>query len=198
MSIFSPEMTAALGLPNVAALFATRLDWPSGMSRLHSGLGQFKHFPFDMGETFYGVGNLANVGDVGYGDGDDTSPSVTLTLSSIDDATRAEVLAGGYQGRLGELYMLVMSDVGEVLAWEKIFEGVMDSASIKQGSDNTISLPLVSRDDGFDVGLNWRCTNESHQARFPGDEIYCYAEHMEDLAIYFGNKKDGIPLRELV
>lgn len=197
MDIFSPEMIAALESPSVSILYAVRLDWVTGITRLHTEIGTFTHLPFDEGESYYGVGHLGGIGDTTYGDGDETTPSIKLELSIKDDALRAEVLAGGYQGRKGELFLVAMDEVGRVKAWALVFDGVMDTASLKQGSTNVIQLPLTSPDDAMEKGLNWRCTDESHKADFPGDEFYQYAKHMEDLVFHWGNKKDGIPLRNL-
>lgn len=197
MILLPQEMTEALKKPHIYPIYAVRLDWPGGVVRLHSEIGRFKHFPFDNNEIYFGIGNLGNIGDITYGDGNDTAPSVTLELSAFDEPTRMAVMAGGYQGRSGQIYMLAMSQDGSVRAWVQLFDGQMDSASIKQGEQNTIQLPLVSPDDGLDTGLNWRCTNESHKADFTGDEFYCFTEHMETLGLYWGNKKDGTPLRNL-
>lgn len=197
MNIYSDEMLAAMASPEVSLLYAVRLDWPGGITRLHTEIGTFRHFPFDEGEAYYGVGNLGGIGETTYGDGDETSPSITLELSVKDDALRSQVLSGGYQGRKGELFLVAMDPVGRVLAWALQFDGVMDSANIKQGDSNTIQLPLTSPDDSMEKGLNWRCTNESHKADFPDDEFYKYTKYMEDFTIYWGNKKDGVPLRKL-
>ncbi len=197
MNLFDEDMTEALGQPNISVLYAVRLDWPTGMARFHTEIGNFNHFPFDMGELYTGIGSLGGIGNVSYGDGDDTKPSVTLELNILDDAIRAEIQAGQYQGRTGEIYMLVTNEKGEITAWSEIFSGVMDSATMTQGKKNTVSLPLVCPDDGLDIGLNWRCTNESHKAQYPNDEFYKYTVYMEDFAIYFGDKKDGITLRDM-
>ncbi|EGR0523058.1 hypothetical protein FG062_01275 [Vibrio cholerae] len=196
MDIFSPDMIAAMEKPEVSLIYAVRLDMPAGISRLHTDIGTFNHFPFDPNEKYYGVGNLGSIGDANYGDGDETSPSVTLELSVKDDAIRAEILAGGYQGRTGELFLVAMDAVGRVAAWALMFDGVMDTASIKQGTNNVIQLPLTAPDDAMEKGLNWRCTDESHKAQFPDDEFYQYTKYMEDFVIYWGNKKDGIPLKD--
>lgn len=196
-SLFNAEITAALAQPNIAIIYAVRLDWPSGIARFHSEIGNFSHFPFDFGERYTGVGSLGGIGNIAYGDGNDTKPAVTLELNVLDDAIRNEITSGQYQGRVGEIYMLVTNSKGEILAWCELFAGVMDSASLTQGKKNSVSLPLVCPDDGLDTGLSWRCTNESHKAQFAGDAFYKYTEHMEDFAIYFGDKKDGIPLRNL-
>jgi len=197
MSLFDDDMTAALNQPNVTAFYAVRLDWPTGIVRFHTELGNFNHLPFDMGELYTGVGSLGGLGDISYGEGNDTKPAVTLELNVLDDAIRAEMMTGKYQGRKGEIYMLVTNNKGVILAWTELFVGVMDSGSLTQGSKNSVSLPLVCPDDGMDTGLAWRCTNESHKAQYPGDDFYRYTAHMEDFAIYFGDKKDGIPLRKL-
>ncbi|MBE4620986.1 hypothetical protein [Vibrio navarrensis] len=196
MEIFSPEMAAALESPEVSILYAVRLDWTTGITRLHTEIGTFDHFPFDLGEKYYGIGNLGGIGDTNYGDGDETAPSIMLELSVKDDAIRAEILAGGYQGRTGELFLVAMDQVGRVVAWALVFDGVMDSASIKQGSTNVIQLPLTAPDDAMEKGLNWRCTDESHKAQYPDDEFYRYTQYMEDFVIYWGNAKDGVPLRD--
>lgn len=197
MTLFPPEFTAALEQPGVRLMYAVRLDWPDSVVRLHSGIGTFNHFPFDDGEAYSGVGSLGKIGNIQFGDGDETTPSVTLELSVLDEPLRAEILKGGYQGRQAEMYTLIMGPQGDILSYALIFDGVMDSAALTQGSTNAISLPLMAADDAYDVGFNWRCTNESHQAKFPNDSMYKYAEFMEDFAIYFGNDKDGIPLRKV-
>ncbi|MBO0211666.1 hypothetical protein J0684_27610, partial [Vibrio sp. Vb0877] len=61
---------------------------------------------------------------------------------------------------------------------------------------NVIQLPLTAPDDAMEKGLNWRCTDESHKAQFPDDEFYQYTKYMEDFVIYWGNAKDGIPLKD--
>ncbi|WP_072669506.1 hypothetical protein [Vibrio injensis] len=196
MDFFSPEMMDALSAPNVRVIYAVRLDWPNEIVRLHTEIGVFTHFPFDAGSAYYGLGGLASVGDVTYGDGDETSPSITLELSTKDDAVRSQMLAGGYQGRTGELFMLVLDEQGAVTAWALLFDGVMDSATIKQGENNVIQLPLTAPDDALEKGLNWRCTDESHKAQFSTDNFYKYIKHMENFVMYWGSKKDGIPLRK--
>ncbi|MGF1775906.1 hypothetical protein [Vibrio nomapromontoriensis] len=197
MNIFTPEMIAALNQPDVRLLYAVRLDWHDGWVRLHSDIGTFTHFPFDFGEPFLGIGDLGGIGDIQYGSGDDTTPSVTLELSVRDETIRANVLAGGYQGRTGELYLVVLGQYGDVLASSMQFDGVMDSATLKQGSSNVIQLPLTAPDDAFNQGLNWRCTLDSHLAHQSGDHFYKYAVHMEDFKTYWAFKEDGIPVREL-
>lgn len=196
MDFFSPEMMDALSAPNVRVIYAVRLDWPNEIVRLHTEIGVFTHFPFDAGSAYYGLGGLASIGDVTYGDGDETSPSITLELSTKDDEVRSQMLAGGYQGRTGELFMLVLDEQGAVVAWTLLFDGVMDSATIKQGENNVIQLPLTAPDDALEKGLNWRCTDESHKSQFSTDNFYKYTKYMEDFVMYWGNKKDGIPLRK--
>ncbi|CCN69792.1 hypothetical protein [Vibrio nigripulchritudo] len=195
MNLFNEEMTQALAKPHVSVMYAVRLEWPGEVIRLHSEVGKFTHFPFDDGEIYHGSGALGSIGDIAFGDGDETSPSVTLELSVIDDAIRAQILAGGYQNKRGQLYMLVTNKAGDVLAWAELFDGVMDSGTVLQGRTNKVSLPLVCLDDGMNKGKSDRCTNESHKAQYAGDAFYKYTYAMEDFAIYFGNKKDGIPLR---
>lgn len=197
MEIFDEDMIAALESPEARVFYAVRLDWPTGTTRLHTEIGTFTHFPFDQGESYYGVGNLGGVGDTTYGDGDETSPSITLELSVKDEALRTQILSGGYQGRKGELFLVAMDEVGRVLAWALVFDGVMDSGNIKQGDSNVIQLPLTSLDDALEKGLNWRCTEESHKADYADDDFYKYSKFMEDLTLYWGNKKDGTPLRNL-
>lgn len=52
-----PDVIAALSQPNVTALYALKLDLVSGVSRLHSGLGELVL----GGEVYYGVGALGAV-----------------------------------------------------------------------------------------------------------------------------------------
>ena len=52
-----PEVMAALNQPHVQALYALKLDLVSGISRIHSGLGEL----VIGGETYYGVGSMGAV-----------------------------------------------------------------------------------------------------------------------------------------
>ena len=52
-----PDVIAALNQPHVSALYALKLDLVSGISRIHSGLGEL----VIGGETYYGEIGRAHV-----------------------------------------------------------------------------------------------------------------------------------------
>ena len=82
-----PDVMAALNQPHVSALYALKLDLVSGISRIHSGLGEL----VIGGETYYGVGSMGAVSP--QKEQLSTSPTkLNVSLSGLDDSMLAEVM----------------------------------------------------------------------------------------------------------
>lgn len=179
-----------LAEPDAEIVILAQLDWPSVMLRLHTGLGVLKWNGYD----WTGMGELASVGKLKSASG---SPNkLDLTLAALDDGIKAEVLAGGWQGRRGQVFVGNIGADGKLEFVERVFSGDMDTAPIVQGQTNAITLTLVDRLADWNKKGSRRHTNESHLAEYPLDHCHKYALMMEDFSLYWGSQKQEIPLYE--
>ena len=98
-----PEVMAALNQPHVSALYALKLDLVSGISRIHSGLGEL----VIGGETYYGVGSMGAASP--QKEQLSTSPTkLNVSLSGLDDSMLAEVMRERMVDRMAWLYLVVI------------------------------------------------------------------------------------------
>lgn len=176
----------------VRVLILVDLDWYDGPVRLHTGVGDIVF----RGTTYQGIGNLAGIGDVKE-DGEMNTGSVVLTMSGLDPLVIHQALSDESIGRDGTVWIAFTDEAGQIVDYEELFPGRIASVPIVIGDQNTVSLRLTSRMDVWDKPGNERYTNQSHQQRHPGDEFLCYVAPMAEKSIYWGNEKDGIPLRNL-
>lgn len=181
-----PEVLAALNQPHVAALYALKLDLVSGISRLHSGLGEL----VIGGEVYYGVGAMGSVSP--QKEQLSTSPTkLTLGLTGLDNSLLAEVMRERIVDRTAWLYLVVMGEDGVPLNACLQFKGRIAQTPVKAGRTNTIQLTISNIFEDWQKGLNRRNTDESHRRDNPGDRFFRYQDQMTDRSIYFGSKKDA-------
>lgn len=181
-----PEVLAALSQPHVAALYALKLDLVSGVSRLHSGLGEL----VIDGEVYYGVGAMGSVSP--QKEQLSTSPTkLTLGLTGLDNSLLAEVMRERIVDRTAWLYLVVMGEDGVPLNACLQFKGRIAQTPVKAGRTNTIQLTISNIFEDWQKGLNRRNTDESHRRDNPGDRFFRYQDQMTDRSIYFGSKKDA-------
>ena len=176
--------------PNAQIVALAQLDWPSAILRLHTGLGVLMW----GGYEWIGLGDLAKIGNVKSATG---SPNkLDLTLSALDDGIKNEILAGGWQGRRGQVFVGNLDSTGQLEFVERMFSGDMDTAPITQGKTNAVTLTLVDRLADWNKKGARRHNNESHLAEHPLDHCHKYADKMEAFSLYWGSKKREVPLDE--
>ncbi|MDH1897845.1 hypothetical protein [Aeromonas caviae] len=181
-----PEVLAALSQPHVAALYALKLDLVSGISRLHSSLGEL----VIGGEVYYGVGAMGSVSP--QKEQLSTSPTkLTIGLTGLDNSLLAEVMRERIVDRTAWLYLVVMGEDGVPLNACLQFKGRIAQTPVKAGRTNTIQLTISNIFEDWQKGLNRRNTDESHRRDNPGDRFFRYQDQMTDRSIYFGSKKDA-------
>ncbi|WP_270659399.1 hypothetical protein [Aeromonas sp. Y301-2] len=181
-----PEVMAALNLPHVSALYALKLDLVSGISRIHSGLGEL----VIGGETYYGVGSMGAVSP--QKEQLSTSPTkLNVSLSGLDDSMLAEVMRERIVDRMAWLYLVVIGPAEVPLKACLQFKGRIAQTPVKAGKTNTIQLTISNIFEDWQKGLNMRNTDESHRRLYPNDRFFRYQNEMADRSIYWGSKKDA-------
>ncbi len=180
------EMARLMCEPVVNPLLAFRLDLPSGVTRLHSGLGELV---LD-GEVFYGVGSL---GDVSQAKEQLTTSAtqVSVSLTGLDEPLLAVVMSERVVGCVARLYLCLLSDTGVPLRHSLLFKGRVASAPIQAGDVNAIRLTISNIFEDWKRGPPRRYTDESHRRRYPSDRFFRYQDEMANRAIHWGSKKDA-------
>lgn len=183
---FDQEMARLMCEAVITPVVAFRLDLPSGVTRLHSGLGELV---LD-GEVFYGVGSLGDVSQAK--EQLTTSPTqVSVSLTGLDQALLAAVMSERVVGCMGRLYLCLLSETGEPLRHAILFKGRVASAPIQAGEVNAIRLTLSNIFEDWKHGLPRRYTDESHRRRYPQDRFFRYQDEMANRSINWGSKKDA-------
>ncbi|WP_330925283.1 hypothetical protein [Candidatus Sororendozoicomonas aggregata] len=96
MRVFPDTLISAYQSAHPNLLFLVALDWPSGMVRAHTGVGEVKINQ----ATWQGVGSLGEIG--AFTDDDELGRSeLTLALSVFDKALLAEAFRRDAVGREG-------------------------------------------------------------------------------------------------
>ena len=184
------DMIAALNQPHVSALYALKLDLVSGMSRLHSGLGELVL----GGEVYYGVGALGAVSP--QKEQISTSPTkLSVTLTGLDNSLLAEVMRERIVDRMAWLYLVVIGPAEVPLKACLQFKGRIAQTPVKAGKTNTIQLSVSNIFESWKQGLPYRCTDESHQRLYPGDRFFRYQDQMANREIHWGSAKDAPSFR---
>ena len=174
----------------IRPLVLVDLDWFSGHVRAHSGVGNVEF----MGQTYQGIGALGNISTVKES-GEISPHTLTVTLVGIDQALFSEVLNDKSVGRPATIYLALLNEDSTVLDSELLFKGRIGSPSISVGDNNVVSVKLVSRLEVWDKQKGDRYTNQSHQKRKPNDDFFRFVAELVDYPIYWGNKKDAVPLK---
>lgn len=187
---FSTTVAEAMMNDHLDLLIAAELNFDSGVTRVHSGTGNFTI----AGHNFIGVGTLGSVSEVK--EQNSTSPTqLNLTLGGLDTALIATVLNENCVGKLGSLYIGVLDEDGVLIDYDVLFRGKIRSTTVVAGNKSAINLTLSNIFEDWSRGKSWRYTDESQRQRNGGDRIFRYVPQMADRSLYWGSKKDAPPFR---
>ncbi len=183
---FSDEMAAALASDRVTPVIAVNIQFTSGTVYVHSGTG-----PLVLsGYVYQGIGALGAVDDVQ--ESGTTSPAqLKLTLSGLDMSLLAITLNESCVGRLSEIYLIALDDVGKPLVANLLFRGRVTQTGATAGDTNALQYTISNIFEDWQRAFPDRYTDESHQSAFPGDRIFRYVAQMSERSIYWGSKKDA-------
>lgn len=185
-SPFGDDLLDAMEQPNVCLVLAAEIDFPSGMTRVHTGTGVV----IIDGKTFVGVGILGDVGAVTE-ENSTSSSTMSMALSGLDMALVGETLNEECVGRNVTAYLAVMNDQGHVTGANVLFEGFITDTAMEAGTNNALSYVIANIFERWSLGLPDRYTDESHQRLHPGDRFFRYIPQMAERSIYWGSKKDA-------
>lgn len=165
-----------LTAPSVELFVAVELLFDSGPLRIWSGVGN----KVISGNTYTGTGSLLGVSSVDETD-DLSAQGVTVSLSGIDSTLVSVALQEPYQNRVGKVYLGSGSNTFEV------FNGFMDIMTISDSGETCeISVILESKLIVLDRVVPLRYTQETQQARYPGDTFFSYVADLADKNIVWG------------
>lgn len=185
-SPFSDDLLSAMEQPNVALVLAAEIDFPSGVTRVHTGTGTV----IINGQTFLGVGNLGDVGSVTE-ENSTSSSTMSMALSGLDMSLVGGTLNEEVIGCNVVCYLAVMNDQGVVTGANVLFEGFITDTSLQAGQQNALSYVIANVFERWSQGLPDRYTDESQQRLYPGDRFFRYVAQMAERSIFWGSKKDA-------
>lgn len=185
-SPFSDQLLNAMEAPNVCLVLAAAIDFPSGITRVHSGTG----IVIIDGQTYMGVGVLGDVGSVTE-ENSTSSSTMSMTLSGLDMGLVGETLNEECVGRDVTVYLAVMNEQGVVTAANVLFEGFITDTAMEAGTQSALSYIIANVFERWSLGLPDRYTDESQQRLYPGDRFFRYVAQMAERSIFWGNKKDA-------
>ncbi|CUL01094.1 unnamed protein product [Escherichia phage slur01] len=185
-SPFSDTLLNAMEQSNVSLVLAAEIDFPSGVTRVHTGTGVV----VINGQTFLGVGTLGDVGSVTE-ENSTSSSTMSMALSGLDMSLVGETLNEEVIGRNVVCYIAVMSDQGNVIAANILFEGFITDTALQAGQQNALSYVISNVFERWSQGLPDRYTDESQQRLYPGDRFFRYIAQMAERSIFWGSKKDA-------
>lgn len=186
--MYSDAFLEALSQDGSYPGYAVEIDWPDGISRSHTGIGEI----VIGGQTFLGVGNMGSVGAVTE-NGDAKPGRVALELKGIPGDEMSSLFTAQCRGRAVTLYICVWNAQGQLIHAEVTLSGTIVNYNAKAGVSNKISITVADKFELFERPWQKRWSDESHKADHPDDRICRYVAQMADREVHWGSKKDAPP-----
>ncbi len=179
----SAAMLAALQGQSLRPVILFESEFPSGFLRLWSGLGSIV---WD-GRTWVGAGTLLGVAAVEETT-DVVASGTAVTLSAVPTDLVSLVIGEAQQGAPGRLWLGLLDAGGALIAdpvaW---FTGRLDVPTISDGAETcTVTVTYESRLIDLGRAREWRLTDESQKALYPGDRGLEYVTTIQDRPIAWG------------
>lgn len=179
-----PAIESASAAEAIHPVLFIDLAFDSGHVRFHSELGTLSF----GGNDYTGTGRLGSVGTVE----EETELARTplaLTLSGIPNDLVSVILNEHYQGRQATVSLGYLDASRQLVADPcVIYRGLMDTPTIDQGEQLTVTLTVESRFSKWDTPLVRRYNNADQQSRYPGDKGLEFVEQSTDRQIAWGTK----------
>ncbi len=158
------------------------LLFDGGAVRFHSELGEI----VTGGNTYTGTGRLGSVSPV-QEDTELARSTLSLSLSGLPTDIVAAVLNESFQGRRATLSLGYFDTANQLVADPVVlYRGRMDTVSIEQGQDLTVTISVESRFAAWDRPLERRYNDADQQARYPGDLGMQFVEQAVNKELFWG------------
>ncbi|KEQ19166.1 hypothetical protein [Endozoicomonas numazuensis] len=192
MRTLPPELISAFQSPQPNIIFLVELDWPGGVVRVHSGIGELRI----SGRVWLGMGSLGGIGQIS--DDDELGRSeLPLELSGFEEDLLRESFRRDSVGREGVVYAAARDGSGLPIeaSFTPMFAGYISDVGTTLGDSNTISVELATDTADPRRKRPGRYTDESHRREYPGDQFYKWSAKTADRPIYWGSKRDAYPYK---
>ncbi len=179
-----PSFAAALSAGVLVPAFFAKLTFASGTYYAWSGYGNIVW----NGQTFLGVGQLAEVGKVKESD-DVRAEGMTLKLSGIDAALLGDCLNDIVALAPATVWIgLFNQTTGSLIGTPAtLFDGVVDVPTISPGTDEiSITLNLENRMILLQRASARRYTTADQHISYPDDTSMGWVESLNDQALIWG------------
>ena len=172
-------------------LFA-RLDFASGVRRLHTEIGPrtARHPVFGV-ETYDGIGDFGGITGPITESVSDSPYAVTIALSGVNASLMDRTLNDDYHGRDADLMFGFDDENGELLDDPVVvWSGYMDKVDValSQGLAD-LSLTCESRAALLQGSSELIFSDEQKQSSHPGDLVAEYLYRMIDMTLSWGGDK---------
>lgn len=185
-STFDQDFVNSLFQPDVIVAMAVKIEFPSGITRVHSALGNLTI----NWESYLGLGALGEISVVNE-DGDLSAKSVTLALNGLDTSLVGTVLNERTIGCPASIYFVTFSSLGQAIAANLLYSGFITANAMTAGRTNAVSYTVSNVFEKWKDGRPERYTEESHLASYPNDHIFRYVGQMAERPIYWGSEMDA-------
>jgi hypothetical protein len=177
------DLESALSADSPRLALLVFIDWPNDPLYAWSGVGPLSY----NGETWTGVGSLANIDKVADSlEKDDIG--VELTLNYLDDDLRNEIVTTNPVGVDASIFLALLDSDNQVDEAYEIFPGFVDEISIvDSGPSGSISVRVASELARIKRPLWFQLTDAHQRDLFPGDLGMQFASRMNE-PIVWGRK----------
>ena len=97
-----------------------------------------------------------------------------------------------------KLWIAALDEDHQIEASQQLWHGKISDGGVTVGETNQITLTVSNRLEDWDKSRSDRYTDESQQARHPGDRFFIYVPVMAEYPIYWGSDKTSIPLKDSI
>lgn len=173
----------------VAAILFARLDFSSGVQRLHTEIGDrtITH-PVHGSETYTGIGDFGGLSSEVVESISGAPASLSISLTGVKSAFINDALVDDYFRRDADVLIGLVNSSGTLLDDpEYLFSGYMDKVDITL-SQGLAQMTLICESRGTNLltAPDNRFTDEDKQSEVSGDLAGEYIYRMRDLELSWG------------
>lgn len=185
-SALDEALIDSLQQPDVTLAIALMIEFPSGVTRVHSGTGYLTI----NGQQFVGVGAMGEISAVKE-DGGLTTNQVNIALNGLDTSIMGTVMNERCVGSPAELYFATFDSNMDAIAVNLLYKGYICASGMTAGNTNAIAYTLSTVFEKWKDGGTGRWTEESHNHDNPGDHIMRYVNQTAERTINWGAMIDA-------